>query len=65
MILLSPVETDPERVRARSNILVHTLAPALIERLELDEDIVHAVVKTIDKHEQGTASGSWSWNNSI
>ena len=61
MILLSPVETDPERVRARNNILVHTLAPDLGR----GEDIVHAVVKTIDKHEQGTGSGSCSWNNSI
>jgi len=65
VILLSPVETDPERVRARNNILVHTLAPVKFFELQLDEDIVHAVVKTMEKHEQGTGSGSCSWINSI
>ena len=41
-----------------------TLAPSYLTDKK-DEDIVHASPKVEEIHEQGTASGSWSWNNSI
>jgi len=34
-----------------------------IKLYTLDEDIVHAVSKDMEKHEQGTGSGSCSWTN--
>jgi len=33
--------------------------------LSTDDDIVQATWRHVEVPEQGTASGSWSWNNSI